>query len=137
MNEALSAVLSANSRGALYTVRCQIIFDSWCHKLTPCRPHLGFEVAGEKVVLEGYAVFQGLVPAFDLLLDLGMIRRRAQASCGDRPASARSPNISLEPLSLVSLGLVPESVPTRRSERAYKKPLLRLLACCLPHCPVR
>jgi hypothetical protein len=53
MNEALSAVLTADPRGALYTVRCQIICDSWCHKLTVCRPDLGLKVAEEKVVLEG------------------------------------------------------------------------------------
>ena len=36
---------------------------------------LAFEVAGQVVVLEQDAVLQGLVPALDLALGLGMVRR--------------------------------------------------------------
>ena len=39
--------------------------------------NLGLEVAGQEVVFEQDAVFQGLVPALDLALGLGMIRRSA------------------------------------------------------------
>ena len=38
---------------------------------------LGFEVAGQEVVFQEDAVLQGLVPAFDLTLCLGMERRTA------------------------------------------------------------
>ena len=38
---------------------------------------LGFEVAGQEVVFEQDAVFEGLVPALDLALGLGMIGRAA------------------------------------------------------------
>lgn len=38
---------------------------------------LGFEVAGQEVVFEQDAVFEGLVPAFDLALGPGMIGRAA------------------------------------------------------------
>ena len=41
------------------------------------RLDLGFEVAGQEVVFQQDAVLQGLVPALDLALGLGMIRRSA------------------------------------------------------------
>ena len=41
------------------------------------RLDLGFEVAGQEVVFQQYAVLQGLVPTLDLALGLGMIRRSA------------------------------------------------------------
>jgi hypothetical protein len=39
--------------------------------------NLPFKVAGQVIVLEQNAVLQGLMPAFDLSLSLGMIRRPA------------------------------------------------------------
>ena len=41
------------------------------------RLDLGFEIAGQEVVLEQDAVLEGLVPALDLALGLGMERRAA------------------------------------------------------------
>ena len=41
------------------------------------RLDLAFEVAGQELVFEQDAVFQGLVPALDLALGLGMERRTA------------------------------------------------------------
>ena len=38
---------------------------------------LRFEITGQEVVFEQDAVFQGLMPSFDLALGLGMIRRTA------------------------------------------------------------
>jgi len=38
---------------------------------------VGFEVAGQEVVFQQDAVFQGLVPALDLALGLGMTRGAA------------------------------------------------------------
>lgn len=40
-------------------------------------PYLPFEVAGQVVVVEQNAVLEGLVPALDLSLGLGMIRSAA------------------------------------------------------------
>jgi hypothetical protein len=37
-------------------------------------PDLGFEVAGQVIILQQDAVFQRLMPSFDLSLDLGMVR---------------------------------------------------------------
>ena len=52
------------------------------------RADLGFEIAGQVAMFEQDAVFQCLMPAFDLALDLGMIWRvLARASSGDRRAS--------------------------------------------------
>ena len=39
--------------------------------------NLGFEIAGQEVVFQQDGVLQGLMPAFDLALCLGMIRRAA------------------------------------------------------------
>ena len=41
---------------------------------------LSFEIAGQEVVFQQDAVFQGLVPAFDLALGLGMERRAAHVA---------------------------------------------------------
>ena len=38
---------------------------------------LRFKITGQEVVFEQDAVFQGLMPSFDLALGLGMIRRTA------------------------------------------------------------
>ena len=43
---------------------------------------LSFKVAGQEVVLQQDAVFQGLVPAFDLALGLGMAGRTTDMSHG-------------------------------------------------------
>ena len=40
---------------------------------------LGFEISGQVVVVEQDAVLQGLMPALDLSLGLGMIRSHARA----------------------------------------------------------
>ena len=44
------------------------------------RRDLGFEIAGQEVVLEQDAVLQGLVPALDLALGLGMERGAAHVA---------------------------------------------------------
>ena len=52
---------------------------------------LGLEIAGQEVVLQQDAVFQGLVPALDLALGLGMARctdRRARYGSCPRPRNA-------------------------------------------------
>ena len=41
------------------------------------RINLGFEITGQEVVFQQDAVFERLVPAFDLALGLGMIGRTA------------------------------------------------------------
>ena len=54
---------------------------------------LGLEIAGQVVVLEQDAVLQGLVPALDLALGLGMDRERRGRGCmpWSSSHSARSP----------------------------------------------
>ena len=60
---------------------------------------LGFEVTGQEVVFKQDAVFQGLVPAFDLALGLGMIGRTAHTSrlCQSNEAAATGASCPASP----------------------------------------
>ena len=67
---------------------------------------LPFEIAGQIVVVEQNAVLQGLVPALDLALGLGMIRRAAHMlhALAFEPVWPDRPRRRLDPLSLRSRG---------------------------------
>jgi hypothetical protein len=89
------AVLQAPMFDGLSLDPFTLFDDGWCPaEVDVCRRHiiqalvvtlvvvvldesldLGFEVAGQEVVLEQDAVLHGLVPAFDLALGLWMVRR--------------------------------------------------------------
>ena len=67
---------------------------------------LPFEIAGQVIVVEQDAVLQGLVPALDLSLGLGMIRSAAHMlhALAFEPLWPDRPRRKIEPLSLRSRG---------------------------------
>ena len=88
------------------------------------RLDLGFKVAGQEVVFERDAVFQGLVPAFDLALGLGMHRGAAHMAhlpgldvCGKLASDVAGAVVVEQPGLVQHLG----AVATGRREREVQR----------------